>query len=156
LVHFEVLPESSLVNLVIRKASVRWKGGAVGGRRAFTKSGGLLRRTKCSFGLSPSNGSHTDPVELIAAAHASSYSLALSEELKLKPSAAGEIITTATVTLEHLAAGWTIVNIHLDVTARLPKVTQVRFIDATVRAETSCPICRLVRATISMSIRLTR
>ena len=151
-----LLLEISRVNLIIRKASVRWKGGAGGGRQELTSSSGLLRRAKITFGPPPNRGSHTDPAELIAIAHASSFSLALSKELKLKPSAAGEIVTTATVTLDHLAAGWTIVNIHLNVTAMLPKVTQVRFIDATVRAETSSLVCRLIRATISMSTRLTK
>jgi osmotically inducible protein OsmC len=150
------LAETSQVNLIIRKASVRWKGGAGGGRQTLTSSSRLLRRAKFTFGLPPNQGSHTDPAELIAAAHAISFSLTLSKELKLKPSAAGEIVTTATVTLEHLAAGWSIVNLHLNVTARLPNVTQVRFIAATVRAETSCLVCRLVRATISMSARLAR
>jgi osmotically inducible protein OsmC len=150
------LPETFRVNLIIRKASVHWKGGAGGGRRELTSSSGLLKRAKPTFGLSPSRDSCTDPAQLIAAAHASSFSLALSKELKLKPAAAGEIITIATVTLEHLAAGWTIVNIHLNVTATLPNVTQVRFIAATVRAETSCLVCRLVRATISMSARLSK
>ena len=65
-----------------------------------------------------------------------------------------DVIVTATVTLEHLAAGWTIMNIHLNVIARLPKVTQSRFIDATVRAKTSCLVSRLLRANISMNAKL--
>jgi osmotically inducible protein OsmC len=72
----------------------------------------------------------------------------------LRASAAGEIVTAATVTLEHLVAGWTIMNIHLNVLARLPKVTQGQFIDATVRAKTNCVVSRLLRANISMNAKL--
>lgn len=142
------------MNLIIRKASVRWKGGAKGGTRCVTTESGALKRVKFSFGLPLHNHSHTDPAELIAAAHASSFSLAVSDELGLSASAAGEIVTATTVTLEHLATGWTIMNIHLNVLARLPNVTQGRFIDATVRAKTNCVVSRLLRANISMHAKL--
>ena len=142
------------MNLIIRKASVRWKGGAKGGTRAMTTESGVLKKAKFSLGIPLKNNSHTDPAELIAAAHASSFSWALSKELGLKAFAAGEIATSATVTLEHLAAGWTIMNIHLNVVARLPKVTQGRFIDATVRAKTNCLVSRSLRANISMNAKL--
>lgn len=145
------------MNLIMRMASVRWKSGAKGGTRAVTTGSGVLKQAKLSLGTSPrKNGSHTDPAELIAAAHASSFSLALSNELGLKPFAAGDIVTSATVTLEHLAAGWAIMNIHLNVVARLPQVTQGRFIDATVRAKTNCLVSRLLRANISMNAKLER
>jgi osmotically inducible protein OsmC len=155
LVHSCHPSEYTGMNLIIRKASVRWKGGAKGGTRAVTTESGVLKRAKFSLGV-PLNdhGSHTDPAELIAAAHASSFSLALSKELGLKVFAAGEIVTAATVTMEHLAAGWTIMNIHLNVVARLPRMTQGRFIDATVRAKTNCVVSRLMRANISMNAKL--
>lgn len=142
------------MNLIIRKASVLWKGGGNGGNRTVTTDSGVLKCAKFSLGLPLKKNSHTDPAELIAAAHASSFSLALSNELGLRASAAGEIVTLATVTLEHLAAGWTIMNIHLNVLAKLPKVTQGRFIDATVRAKTNCVVSRLLRANISMNAKL--
>ena len=144
------------MNLIIRKASVLWKGSAKGGTRSVTTDSGMLKRAKFSLGLPLKNNSHTDPAELIAAAHASSFSLALSNELGLKASATGEIATTATVTQEHLAAGWTIMNIHLNVLAKLPKVTQGRFIGATVRAKTNCVVSRLLRTNISMNAKLER
>lgn len=142
------------MNLIIRKASVQWKGNANGGIRSVTTDSGVLKRARFSLGLPLKNNSHTDPAELMAAAHASSFSLALSNELGLRASAAGEIVTVATVTLEHLAAGWTVVNIHLNVLATLPKLTQGRFIDATVRAKTNCVVSRLLRANISMNAKL--
>ena len=138
------------MNLIIRKASVCWKGGA----RSVTSDSGVLKRAKFSLGLPVKNNSHTDPAELIAAAHATSFSLALFNELKLKPSAGAKIATSASVTLEYLVTGWTIMNIHLTVVARLAKVTQGRFIDATVRAKTNCLVSRLLRANISMNAKL--
>jgi lipoyl-dependent peroxiredoxin len=142
------------MNLIIRKASVRWKGGNKGGTRTVTTDSGMLTRTKFSSGIPLTNNSHTDPAELIAAAHATSFSLALSNEVGSRASTAGEIVTTATVTLEHVAAGWTIMNAHLNVIARLPKLTQNEFIDATVLAKTSCMVSRLLRANISMTAKL--
>lgn len=150
------MPETALMHVVIRKSSVRWKGRVDGSVRAVTTQSGVLKRARFSPGLPLTKGSQTDPAELIAAAHASSFALALSRELRLKPSVLGDIITTATVTLEYLAAVWTIVSIHLDVTARLPGITQNRFIDAIIRAKTKCPVTRLLRATISMNARLER
>jgi organic hydroperoxide reductase OsmC/OhrA len=95
----------------------------------------------------------TGPAELIAAAHACSFSLALSNQLGLQPSALGEIATTATVTMEHFAAGWAIINMHLDVIAKLP-VTQNEFIDAAVRAKSACLISSILRVKISMNAKL--
>jgi lipoyl-dependent peroxiredoxin len=154
LVHFRFKSESILMNLIIRKASVRWKGGAKGGTTAMTTESGVLKQAKFSTGIPLKSGGATDPAELIAAAHAGSFSLALSNELGLKTSAMGEIVTTATVTLENLTAGWTIMNVHLNVIAKLPKLTQGEFIDATVRAKTDCLVSRSLRANISMNAKL--
>jgi osmotically inducible protein OsmC len=142
------------MKLIIQKASVRWQGGSNGGTRAMTTESGALKKTGFSLGIPFTKNSGTNPAELIAAAHAGSFSLALSNELGLAGSAGGDIVVTATVTLEHLAAGWTIMNIHLNVIARLPKITQNRFIDATVRAKTSCLVSRLLRVNTSMNARL--
>jgi lipoyl-dependent peroxiredoxin len=142
------------MKLIMRKASVRWKGGSRGGTRAMTAESGVLKEARYSLSVPFREDSGTNPAELIAAAHAGSFALALSDELGLARSAAGDIVITATVTLECLAAGWTIMNIHLNIVARLPRVTQRRFIDATVRAKTSCLVSRSLRANISMNAKL--
>jgi len=139
---------------VTRKSSVCWKGGAQGGTQAVTTESGVLKRAKLSLGALLEKDILTSPAELIAAAHASSFSLTLSEELRLGASAPGRIATTATVTMENLAAGWTIKKVHLNVVATLPGVTQGKFIDVTVRAKTTCLISRLLRANISMTAKL--
>jgi osmotically inducible protein OsmC len=120
----------------------------------MTTESGALKDAPYSLSVPLREDSGTNPVELIAAAHAGSFASALSNELGLARSASGDMVTTATVTLERLAAGWTIMNIHLNIVARLPRVTQRRFIDATVRAKTSCLVSRLLRADISMNAKL--
>ena len=120
----------------------------------MTTPSGVLKQARFSLRTPLKNDPNTDPAELIAAAHASSFSLALSNELKLRAFAVGEIVTMATVTLENFAAGWTIMNIHLSVLARLPKVTQGEFIDAAVLAKTNCLVSRLLRANVSMNAKL--
>ena len=142
------------MQLIIRKAAVQWKVGSKGDTCAVSTGSGVLKDARYASSIPLKDNSVTDPAELIAAAHAGSFSLALSKELKLAPSASGNIVTTATVTMEHLATGWTIMNSHLNVIATLPKVTQSEFIDATVRAKTSCLVSRLLRATISMNAKL--
>lgn len=142
------------MKLMIRKACVRWKGGSKGGSRAVTTESGALKRTRFSSGVPTVHHSDTDPAELLAAAHASSFSLALSHELGSRAFASGVIVTATTVTLERLAAGWTIMNIHLEVVAKLPAVTQRAFIAATVRAKTNCVVSRLLRTNISMNAKL--
>ncbi|HLP76706.1 MAG TPA: OsmC family peroxiredoxin [Candidatus Paceibacterota bacterium] len=142
------------MKLIIRKASVRWKGGVKGDTRVMNTGSGVLKQVRYSSGVPLKNNSATDPAELIAAAHAGSFSLALSNELGLTGHTSGEITTTATVTMEYQATGWAIMNIHLNVIARLPRLTQGEFIDATVRAKTSCLISRLLRANISMNAKL--
>ncbi|HEV2329664.1 MAG TPA: OsmC family peroxiredoxin [Verrucomicrobiae bacterium] len=143
------------MSLIIRKASVRWKGGAKGGARAVTTESGVLKRAKFSLDTAlQNNSSNTDPGELLAAAHAGSFSMALSNELGLKALAPGQVVTSATVTLEYATGGWNLMNVHLSVVARLPKMTQGRFIDATVRAKTNCLVSRSLRANISMYAKL--
>jgi lipoyl-dependent peroxiredoxin len=144
------------MQLIIRKAAVQWKVGAKGDTRVVSTGSGVLKDARYASGIPLKDNSVTDPAELIAAAHAGSFSLALSKELKLAPPAVGNIITTATVTTEHLATGWAITNIHLNIIARLPRVTQSEFIDATVRAKTSCLVSGLLRATISVNAKLTK
>ena len=142
------------MKLSIQKASAHWQGGSNGGTRSMTTESGALKEAGFSLGIPLAKESGTNPAELIAAAYAGSFSLALSNELGLKAAAMGEIGTSATVTLEHLDAGWTIMNIHLNVVARLPKMTQGKFIDATVRAKTNCLVSRAMRANISMNAKL--
>jgi osmotically inducible protein OsmC len=140
--------------MIIQNASVHWTGETQESARKATTGRGALKNPKLSSSAPHKNRAETNPAALIATAHASSFSQALAKELGLKIVATGEIVTRATVTMEHLAAGWTIMNVHLHVVARLPKVTQGRFIDAAIQAKTNCVVSRSLRANISMDARL--
>lgn len=142
------------MQLIIRKASVRWVTGAHGGRRSVTTDSGALVGAPFSFVPARRRKAHTNSAELMAAAHAGSFSLALADELGKATLGAGEILVSAAVTLEHRVTGWTIMNIHLTVVARLPRLSQGEFIDATVRAKTSCLVSRALRPTVSMNAKL--
>jgi lipoyl-dependent peroxiredoxin len=137
-------PENRTVKLITGKACVLWNGGV----------GRALRQTAPSSEGPSGPGSIADPTALIAAAHAASFSTALLKELGLKAQDNGEMSTTATVTVEHSSAGATVTNINLHVVAKLPKITQSKFIDATLRAKTGCLVSRLLRANISMNAKL--
>jgi osmotically inducible protein OsmC len=137
-----------------RTASVLWKSGAKGCTRSVSTESGALNETKFSFGIPLKSDPQTNPGELVAAALVSSFSLALSKELGSSAAVIGEIVTTATVKSEDLSAGWTITSINLNVAAKLPKITQGQFIDATVHAKMNCMVCRLLRVNITMNARL--
>jgi len=98
----------------------------------------------------------TNPPELIAAAHAGSFSLTLANELSEAGYNPRQIDTTATVTMENIAAAWTMTQIHLDVIAAVPKVAECDFVDAALRAKANCPISRALNANISMRAKLTK
>jgi osmotically inducible protein OsmC len=139
---------------MMRKASVRWTGGARDGSGAMTTESGMLKQTRYSSGTPFKKSNRTNPAELIAAAHAASFSMALANELGTAGFVPNHIATSATVTLERLAAGWTMTRINLEVLAEVPKAAQSDFIDATLRAKTGCPISRLLRVNISMHAKL--
>jgi OsmC subfamily peroxiredoxin len=97
----------------------------------------------------------TNPTELIAAAQAGSFSLTLANELGEAGFSPRQIDTTATITMENIAASWTMTQIHLDVVATVPKVAQCDFVDAALRAKANCPVSRALNANISMQAKLT-
>jgi len=139
-----------------RKATVVWLGTHQHGKGAMTTPSAVLLKTPYLFGPRLKPGRSTNPPELIAAAHAGSFSMALASELGDAGYSPTQIDTTATVTMEDIAAGWTMTQIHLDVVATVPNAAQCDFIDATLRAKSSCPISRLLDANISMRAKLMR
>ncbi len=96
----------------------------------------------------------TNPEELIAAAHAGCFTMALSGQLGSAGMTAQALDTTATVTLEKTDAGFTITTVHLDVTARIPGADRAKFDEAAKKAKEGCPISRLLNAKITMDAKL--
>ena len=122
----------------------------------MTTGSGLLNNVAFKVARRKTAAAGSSPYELLATAHAGCFSMALGEELGIAGFWACDIATTATVTLEQLRTGWTMTRMQLDVTARVPRMVQNQFIDATMRAKTRCPISKLLNANISMTAKLLR
>ena len=137
-----------------RNASAKWQGGLKDGKGAISTDSGVLDNAQYSFTTRFEEGKGTNPEELIAAAHAGCFSMALSGQLGNAGLTADNINTTASVTLEKTDAGFTITKVHLEVAARVPGATQESFETAANNAKAGCPVSRLLKAEISMNARL--
>jgi lipoyl-dependent peroxiredoxin len=134
-----------------RNASAVWTGTLHEGEGTLTTESGVLSETQYSFRNSFVDGIGTNPDELIAASLGGCFSMALSNELGLAGFHPENIETTATATLEDLAAGWTVTHMQLDVHANVPDASQAHFMDAALAAKTNCPMARLLKTNISMN-----
>lgn len=132
-----------------RKASVLWLGTRQRGNGALSTPSAALKMPLRAAGCGIKRLG-TNPPELIAAAHAGSFSLTLANELGEAGYNPRQIDTTATVTMEDTAKGWTMTQILLDVIAAVPRVAECDFVDAALRAKANCPISRALNANISM------
>lgn len=138
-----------------RKASAVWRGDLKSGRGTVSTESTVLRDAAYSFGTRFENGPGTNPEELIGAAHAGCFSMALSGQLQKAGFTAESISTTAAVTLEnHPETSWTVTKIHLETTAVVPNITGEKFAELANGAKTGCPISRLLKAEITLEARL--
>jgi osmotically inducible protein OsmC len=137
-----------------RKASAVWNGGLKDGKGTISTDSGVLSDTQYSFSTRFEDGVGTNPEELIAAAHAGCFSMALSGQLGQAGLTADSIRTTATVRLEKTDSGFAITSIHLDVTARVPGADQQAFETAANNAKAGCPVSKVLNAEITMEARL--
>jgi lipoyl-dependent peroxiredoxin len=137
-----------------RKASAVWKGGLKDGKGTVSSTSGVLSNTPYSFTTRFEDTPGTNPEELIAAAHAACFSMALSGQLGAANLTAESINTSATLTMEKLDSGWTITAVHLDVTARIPNGDAAAFQKAADNAKSGCPVSKLLKANITMSAKL--
>jgi len=137
-----------------RTATVVWTGALKDGKGAISTQSGVLSETPYSFVTRFENGKGTNPEELIAAAHAGCFTMALSAQLGTMNFTPQSLRTTATLSLEKLDAGWTISKIHLDVAARIPNITPAAFESAASSAKANCPVSRVLKAEITMTASL--
>jgi len=137
-----------------RNGSAVWRGGLKDGKGTVSTDSGVLSNTQYSFSTRFEDGKGTNPEELVAAAHAGCFSMALSGQLGAAGMTADSISTTASVNLEKTDAGFTITAVHLDVTAKIPGADPSKFQTAATNAKAGCPISRLLNATITMEARL--
>jgi len=139
---------------MVRKASAVWKGSLKEGKGTISSESGVLSNTAYSFSTRFENAKGTNPEELIAAAHAGCFTMALSAQLGNAGITPESLETTASLTLDKLEAGWTVTKVHLDVTAHIPGADKAAFDKAAENAKAGCPISRLLNAQITMSARL--
>ncbi|HKO03981.1 MAG TPA: OsmC family protein [Candidatus Acidoferrales bacterium] len=139
---------------MIRKASAVWNGNLKDGKGTVTTESGVLAQTPYSFRSRFETGTGTNPEELIAAAHAGCFTMALSAQLTGAGLTPESLATSAALTLEKIEAGWTVTKIHLEVTARVPGATNEAFQKAAADAKANCPISRLLKAEITMQATL--
>ena len=137
-----------------RTGSAHWAGGLKDGKGTVSTPSGVLTNTQYSFSTRFENGIGTNPEELIAAAHAGCFSMALSAQLGNAGMKAESIDTTATITLDKTDAGFSITSSHLDVTVKIPGADQAKFEEAAKAAETGCPVSRVLNAKITMDAKL--
>jgi osmotically inducible protein OsmC len=139
-----------------RNAVAVWTGGLKDGRGTLTTDSGALKESVYSFSTRFENGVGTNPEELIAAAHAGCFSMALSGQLGTAGMTAERIQTTATVSLEKTDAGFTIIGIHLDLTAKIPGGDAQAFQKAAAAAKEGCPVSRALKGPITLDAKLER
>jgi len=137
-----------------RTGSAVWRGGIKDGKGTVSTESTVLSGAQYSFSTRFEAGVGTNPEELIAAAHAGCFSMALSKQLEDAGMKADQINTTATVTLEKTDAGFTITKVHLDVSVRAEGGEQSAFETATNNAKAGCPVSRLLNAEITMEAKL--
>jgi osmotically inducible protein OsmC len=139
---------------MIRKASAVWNGSLKEGKGTISTESKVLSNAQYSFSTRFENGIGTNPEELIAAAHAGCFSMALSAQLGGAGITPESIETTAAVTLEKIDAGFTVTKVHLEVTAKIPGADAAAFEKAAQDAKAGCPISRLLKAEITMTAKL--
>jgi len=137
-----------------RTASAVWSGSLKEGKGTISTQSGVLSDTQYSFSTRFESGKGTNPEELIAAAHAGCFTMALSAQLGTMNFTPQSLRTTATLTFEKLDAGWTISKVHLDVAARIPGISPEAFQSAAQSAKANCPVSRVLKADISMTANL--
>ena len=137
-----------------RKGSAIWKGGLKDGKGSVSSASGILNNTPYSFTTRFENTPGTNPEELIAAAHAACFSMALSAQLGTANLTPSSIETSATLTMEKLDAGWTITAIQLDVVGKIPGADNAKFQELANNAKAGCPVSKVLNAKITMNAKL--
>jgi lipoyl-dependent peroxiredoxin len=137
-----------------RTGSAEWHGDLKSGKGSVSSASGALNRTPYSFQTRFEEGQGTNPEELLAAAHAGCFSMALSAQLAQAGLTAENIETTCTITLEKQPEGFAITESHLALKARVPGAAQDAFEKAVQAAKTGCPVSKLFRANVTLNSQL--
>ncbi len=139
---------------MIKKASAIWKGGLQDGTGTISTETGVLNNAPYGFKSRFEDGKGTNPEELLGAAHAGCFSMALSLMLGQAGMTAEKIETHAAITLEKVGDGFSITSSHLEVTAKIPGADPAKFQDAANKAKAGCPLSKVMNAKITMNAKL--
>jgi osmotically inducible protein OsmC len=137
-----------------RSASAVWKGGLKDGKGTVSTESGLLSNTPYNFRMRFENEKGTNPEELVAAAHAACFSMALSLFLGEAGMTADSIETKASVSLDQVEGGFAVTSSHLETSVKIPNANKAAFDKAVETAKNGCPISKLLNAKITMDARL--
>ncbi|HEY4302647.1 MAG TPA: OsmC family protein [Candidatus Didemnitutus sp.] len=138
-----------------RTATAVWQGSLKAGKGLLSAPGGALHDTEYSFGSRFESGAGTNPEELIAAAHAGCFAMALSGALGEAGFAPDRLDASAEVSLDNVAGkGWTVTASRLKLTAKVPGITPAKFAEVAAGAKANCPISKLLNAEITLDARL--
>ena len=137
-----------------RHASAHWQGGLKDGKGTVSTESGVLEKQQYSFGTRFENGKGTNPEELIGAAHAGCFSMALSMVLGESDMTADSIDTKATVSLDETDSGFEISAIHLDLVAKIPGADKAEFEKAANAAKENCPVSQVLNAKVTLDAKL--
>ena len=137
-----------------RSAQAKWQGDLKSGAGTVSTASGTLATTPYSFRSRFEQGTGTNPEELLAAAHAGCFTMALSAQLGEAGLKATSLETCCTITLEQKDGGFAITESHLELKAKVPGATAEAFEKATKAAETGCPVSKLFNTKITLDARL--
>ena len=137
-----------------RSASSVWTGPGPSGKGTVTTPSGVLKEVRYTANQRFGDDAGTNPEELIAAAHAACFGMALAFNLTNAGLEAESISTTSTITLDKSSGDWTLTNSHLDVRAKIPNADQAKFEQAAEAAKAGCPISRALNMSVSMTATL--
>jgi osmotically inducible protein OsmC len=137
-----------------REGSAIWHGGGKDGKGTLTTPSGTLRDTPYSFTTRFGDGQGTNPEELIAAAHAGCFSMALAVQLSGAGHPPEQLETTARLAMEQEAGGWRIATITLALRATVPGIDRAQFDQLAEAAKANCPVSRVLNAAITLEATL--
>lgn len=137
-----------------RTASAQWTGNLKEGKGSISTQSGVLSETQYGFNTRFEDGPGTNPEELIAAAHAGCFSMALSAQFTEAGITVDSIKTSAAVTLDKVDGGFAITAVHLDLTAKIPGIDRTRFETIANQAKTGCPVSKVLNAEITLDAKL--
>jgi lipoyl-dependent peroxiredoxin len=140
--------------MINRTGSAVWSGGLKDGKGALSTQSGVLKDTQYGFNTRFEDGAGTNPEELIAAAHAGCFTMALSAQLGEAGMTASRLETTAKVSLDKVADGFAITAVHLTLVATIPGASDQAFQAAAAKAKEGCPVSKLLKANITLDARL--